>query len=95
VKVSKEDVLHVAKLSQLDIAPEEVEMFREQLTQILDWQDKLNELDLTDMNPTAHVLEMNNVMREDETRPSLSVKEALKNAPDKEGSYFKVPRIME
>ncbi len=95
MKVSKEDVLHVAKLSQLDIAPEEVEMFREQLTQILDWQDKLNELDLTDMNPTAHVLEMNNVMREDETRPSLSVKEALNNAPDKEGSYFKVPRIME
>ncbi|OWZ84734.1 Asp-tRNA(Asn)/Glu-tRNA(Gln) amidotransferase subunit GatC [Natranaerobius trueperi] len=95
MKVTKEDVYHVAKLSQLEIDENEVEMFKDQLSQILDWQGKLDELELEGLFPTVHALNMKNVTREDKERPSLSNEKALENAPEKEGNYFKVPRIIE
>ena len=95
MKVTKEEVLHVAKLSQLEIDENEVGMYQEKLSQILDWQEKLDQLNLEGLSPTVHALDMENVTREDKPQKSLTNEEALKNAPDIEGNYFKVPRIIE
>ena len=95
MKVTKEEVLHVAKLSQLEIDENEVGMYQEKLSQILDWQEKLDQLALEGLSPTVHALDMENVTREDKPQQSLTNEEALRNAPEREGSYFKVPRIIE
>ena len=89
--ISRDDVLHVAGLARLELTEEEVERFREQLNAILDAVGKVAELDLSDVEPTAHPLDLINVWAEDEPRPSLSVEEALANAPDREGDFFRVP----
>jgi aspartyl-tRNA(Asn)/glutamyl-tRNA(Gln) amidotransferase subunit C len=89
--ISRDEVLHVARLARLDLTDEEVERFREQLNAILDAVGKVAELDLADVEPTAHPLDLVNGWAEDEPRPSLSVEEALANAPDCEGDFFRVP----
>jgi aspartyl-tRNA(Asn)/glutamyl-tRNA(Gln) amidotransferase subunit C len=89
--ISREEVLHVAALARLDLADEEVERFQEQLNAILEAVGKVSELDLSDVEPTAHPLDLSNVWAEDEPRSSLSVDEALANAPDREGAFFRVP----
>jgi aspartyl-tRNA(Asn)/glutamyl-tRNA(Gln) amidotransferase subunit C len=89
--ISRDDVLHVAGLARLELTEEEVERFREQLNAILDAVGKVAELDLSDVEPTAHPLDLINVWAEDEPRPSLSVEEAFANAPDREGDFFRVP----
>ncbi len=95
VQVSREDVLHVAKLGQLQLNGEDVDMFQDKLSQIIEWQEKLDELDLEGLEPTVHALQRSNVTREDVETGSLSNDKALENAPDSEGNYFKVPRIIE
>jgi aspartyl-tRNA(Asn)/glutamyl-tRNA(Gln) amidotransferase subunit C len=89
--ISREQVLHVAKLAHLDLTDEEVEKFREQLSAILEAVSKVSELDLADVPPTSHPLDLVNVWREDEPQPSLPREEALANAPETEGGFFKVP----
>ena len=89
--ISRDEVLHVARLARLDLTNEEIERFSEQLNAILDAVGKVSELDLSDVEPTAHPLDLVNVWAEDEPRPSLSVEEALANAPDREGALFRVP----
>ena len=89
--ITKEQVLHVAQLAHLDLTDEEVDRFREQLSAILDAVSKVQELDLADVPPTSHPLDVVNVWREDEPRPSLPVEEALANAPGREGGLFRVP----
>jgi aspartyl-tRNA(Asn)/glutamyl-tRNA(Gln) amidotransferase subunit C len=89
--ISREEVLHVAGLARLDLTEEEVERFQDQLNAILEAVGKVSELDLSDVEPTAHPLDLSNVWGEDEPRPSLSVDEALANAPDREGALFRVP----
>ena len=89
--ISRDEVLHVAGLARLDLSEEEIERFREQLNAILEAVGKVAELDLSDVEPTAHPLDLVNAWAEDEPRPSLSVDEALSNAPDREDDYFKVP----
>jgi aspartyl-tRNA(Asn)/glutamyl-tRNA(Gln) amidotransferase subunit C len=89
--ISKDEVLHVARLARLDLTDDEVERFQEQLSAILEAVGKVSELDLADVEPTAHPLELSNVWAEDEARPSLSVDEALANAPDRDGDFFRVP----
>lgn len=89
--ISRDDVLHVARLARLELSDAEVERFREQLSAILEAVSKVQELDLAEVPPTSHPLDVVNVWREDEPRPSLSVEEALANAPDRDGSLFKVP----
>ena len=91
VAISREEVLHVAGLARLDLTEEEIERFREQLNAILEAVGKVAELDLSDVAPTAHPLDLVNVWAEDEPRPSLSVEEALANAPDREAGFFRVP----
>jgi aspartyl-tRNA(Asn)/glutamyl-tRNA(Gln) amidotransferase subunit C len=91
VAISREQVLHVAELARLALTEEEVERFTEQLDAILEAVGKVSELDLADVEPTSHPLELVNVWREDEPRPSLDAEEALVNAPDREGNAFRVP----
>jgi aspartyl-tRNA(Asn)/glutamyl-tRNA(Gln) amidotransferase subunit C len=91
VAISRDDVLHVAGLARLDLSEDEIERFREQLNAILEAVGKVAELDLSDVEPTAHPLDLVNAWAEDEPRPSLSVEEALANAPDREGDFFRVP----
>ena len=93
--ISKKDVEYVARLARLKLTEEEREEFTLQLNKVLDYMAKLEELDTTGIEPTAQVVPLSNVRREDETCPSPPVEEILKNAPDEERGYFKVPRIIE
>ena len=93
--LTREQVEHVAKLAHLSLTPEEAEGFTSQLSQILDYIDKLQELDVKGVEPTAHVEVQSTPLRADEPRPSLPVDEALANAPEREGSHILVPRILE
>jgi aspartyl-tRNA(Asn)/glutamyl-tRNA(Gln) amidotransferase subunit C len=89
--ISRDEVLHVARLARLALSEEELERFSEQLSAILDAVGKVAELDLSGVEPTAHPLDLVNVWAEDEPKPCLSVDEALANAPDREGDSFRVP----
>jgi len=89
--ITREQVLHVAKLAHLDLTDEEVDRFREQLSAILDAVSKVSELDLLDVPPTSHPLELVNVWRDDEPRPSLPLDETFANAPERDGDFFRVP----
>ncbi|HHY98190.1 MAG TPA: Asp-tRNA(Asn)/Glu-tRNA(Gln) amidotransferase subunit GatC [Firmicutes bacterium] len=93
--ISKKDVEHVANLARLELDEAEKEEFTRQLASILEYADKLKQLDTEKVNPTAHPLPVRNVFREDEVRPSLPIEEVLRNAPERSGNFFKVPKIME
>jgi aspartyl-tRNA(Asn)/glutamyl-tRNA(Gln) amidotransferase subunit C len=89
--ISRDQVLHVARLARLELSEEEVERLGSQLSAILEAVGKVAELDLADVEPTAHPLDLVNVWAEDEPEESLSVEEALANAPDREAGFFRVP----
>ena len=89
--IDRNEVLHVARLARLALTDEEVERLGAQLNAILEAVGKVSELDLEGVEPTAHPLDLVNVLAEDEPRPSLPVEEALANAPEREGEFFKVP----
>jgi aspartyl-tRNA(Asn)/glutamyl-tRNA(Gln) amidotransferase subunit C len=89
--ISRDEVLHVARLARLELSNDEVTRFQEQLSAILESVSKVSELDLSDVPPTAHPLEIANAWREDEPRPCLTVDEAFANAPDREDDHFRVP----
>jgi aspartyl-tRNA(Asn)/glutamyl-tRNA(Gln) amidotransferase subunit C len=89
--ISRDEVLHVARLARLALTDEEVERLGAQLSAILEAVGKVSELDLAGVEPTSHPLDLVNVWADDEARPSLPVDEALVNAPDREGGYFRVP----
>ena len=94
-KITRKEVEHVARLARLELADEEKEQMTAQLDSILEYIEKLNELDTSQVEPTTTVIPMVSVMRDDVVRPSLSQDEALANAPDREDVYFRVPRIIE
>jgi aspartyl-tRNA(Asn)/glutamyl-tRNA(Gln) amidotransferase subunit C len=93
--ISKEEVYKVAELARLKLSEEEAERFTSQLNDILEFANKLNELDTDHVEPTSHVLPMINVMREDEVRPSLDREKVLKNAPEHQDGMFRVPAVFE
>jgi aspartyl-tRNA(Asn)/glutamyl-tRNA(Gln) amidotransferase subunit C len=93
VSISREQVVHVARLARLDLADEEIDRLGAQLSAILDAVSKVSELDLGDVPPTSHPLEVVNVLGDDEPVPSLSLTDALANAPDPEGAAFGVPSV--
>ena len=95
MKLSKKDVEYIANLAMLELSEEEKDKYRTQLAKILDYVSKLNQLDTENIEPTAHVLPLQNVFREDEVDTSLSQKEVLSNAPEKEDNYFKVKKVIE
>jgi aspartyl-tRNA(Asn)/glutamyl-tRNA(Gln) amidotransferase subunit C len=85
----------VARLARLALTDDEIERMREQLDAILAYIDKLRELDVEGVEPTAHAVPLVNVMRDDQVTPSLPQDVALANAPDRAGEFFRVPRIIE
>ena len=89
--ITKDDVLHVARLARLALSDDEVERLQTELNAILEAVGKVSELDLSDVPPTSHPLDLVNVWDDDEPRPSLTVDEALTNAPEREGDGFRVP----
>ena len=93
--IERKDVEHVARLARLALTDDELERMREQLNGILAYIDKLNRLDTEGVEPTSHAVPMLNVMRDDATGPCLPRDEALANAPDRAGEFFRVPRIIE
>ncbi len=95
MKITKQEVEHVATLARLELTDEEKEKLTDQLSNILTYVDKLNELDTTGVAPTSHVLDINNVMRDDIPDTSLTRERALANAPEKAAGHYKVPKIIE
>jgi aspartyl-tRNA(Asn)/glutamyl-tRNA(Gln) amidotransferase subunit C len=89
--IDRDQLLHVAHLARLELREDELERLEAQLNDILAAVSKVSELDLSDVPPTAHPLEVVNVWEDDEPRPCLSPEEALANAPEREGNFFKVP----
>ena len=90
--LSREQVLHVAKLARLELTDDEVERMAGELSKVLDHIEKISELgDLADVAPTSHVIEVENVLRADEPRPSLPPEVALASAPDAADGGFRVP----
>jgi aspartyl-tRNA(Asn)/glutamyl-tRNA(Gln) amidotransferase subunit C len=89
--ISRDEVVHVARLARLALTDEELDRFAGQLDAILEAVGKVSELDLSEVEPTLHPLALSNVWAEDEPRPSLDVEEALANAPDREDDAFRVP----
>lgn len=93
--LTRAEVEHVARLARLALDEQEKERFAQQLGQILAYAQRLQQLDLTGVEPLAHVLGVTNVLRPDEVRPSLSQADVLANGPDVENGCFRVPRVVE
>ena len=94
-KIDEQLVKKVAKLSRLDLTEVEITAFSAQLSAILEYVEKLNELDTTGVEPLAHCLPVSNVFREDVVKDSLDVEQALANAPQRDENFFKVPKILD
>ena len=89
------DISYTAELARIELSPEEKEAFGPQLAKVLEYADKLNELDVDQISPTAHPAPLTNVVREDKVRPSIATEEALRNAPAKANDLFFVPKIVD
>ncbi len=95
MRITRDEVLHVAGLARLEFDADEIEAFTGQLAAILDYVAKLGELDLEGVEPMAHVHEAVNAFREDEVKASLPREEVLAAAPDAEAGCFRVPKVIE
>lgn len=93
--ITKETVKYVAHLARIELGTKELEKLSQQLKDIIGFIDKLKKLDAKNISPTSHILPIHNVFRDDSLRKSLSCHKALENAPDKEGSFFGVPKVIE
>ena len=94
MSVTIKDVEHIAKLAKLEFSESEKEKFTHQFNDILKYMEQLNSLDTSNVEPLSHVIELQNVFREDNIKPSIPTDEALKNAPDKTEEHFKVPKVI-
>ncbi len=93
--ITKNNIEYVANLSRLELNDADMDAFAPNFQEILSYIDKLNELDTSNVEPTAHVLPLKNVKREDEIKPSLSNESALKSAPETSEGFFQVPKVIE
>ena len=93
--ISRDQVEHVAHLARLGLSDDEIDRLQQQLSQILGHMQMIDSLDTSAIPPTAQVIPVSTVMRDDVARPSLPTEEILKNAPRREGSFFKVPPVLE
>ena len=89
------EIDHVALLARLKLSDNEKELFSRQVGGIIKYIDKLNELDTAEVEPTAHVLPVKNVFREDKLKPSLPRNKVLQNSPGKDETFYRVPKIIE
>ena len=92
---TEEQVRHVAKLARLKCSDQEIAAFTTQLAAILDYFSQLQQLDTSDVEPLAHCLPVHNVFREDAVQPSLTSDQALANAPQRDGEFFAVPKVLD
>ncbi|MCF4970202.1 MULTISPECIES: Asp-tRNA(Asn)/Glu-tRNA(Gln) amidotransferase subunit GatC [Nostocales] len=92
--IDQEQVRKVALLARLELTPEEEQQFTTQLGSILEYVEQLSELDVTDVQPTTRAIDVSNVTREDELQPYPEREAILNNAPEQEGDFFKVPKIL-
>jgi aspartyl-tRNA(Asn)/glutamyl-tRNA(Gln) amidotransferase subunit C len=92
--LTTDDVRHVAKLARLALDDEQLRRFTPQLESILEYVDKIRAVDVSGVEPMAHALPLANVLREDVVEPSLPIEEVLKNAPETDGRFFKVPKVI-
>ena len=95
MKLSREEVLHISALCRMKLSDEEVERFRNQLSNILDNFEILQQVDTTNVPPTAYPIPLSNVTREDEVAPSFPQNDILANAPRQEDGQFKVRAVLE
>lgn len=92
--ITSNEVMHLARLANLEFTEEEVDRFTRQISSILDYVARLNELDTSAIEPTSHVESGSHALRDDALRPSIPRAEALANAPESDGSHFKVPKVI-
>jgi aspartyl-tRNA(Asn)/glutamyl-tRNA(Gln) amidotransferase subunit C len=90
-RITRDEVLHVARLARLELSEDEVAKFQEQLSDIIEAVSKVSELDLSDVPPTAHPLEIQNAWDEDVPHDCLPLEDVFANAPDRDEDYFRVP----
>lgn len=95
MNISTADVEHVARLARLELSEEEKKLFAGQMGAILGYVEKLKELDTEGVLPTSHAVPMENSFREDNAAQSIGVEKALANAPDRAGSFYRVPKVIE
>ena len=95
MKISREEVLHIARLARVALTEEEITKYSEQLSDLLDNFEVLQQVNTDDVPPTAQSVELRSVMREDEVRPSLTQDEILANAPNQEDGSFRVNPVLE
>ncbi len=95
MSVTKDDVAYIANLARLTLADDEIERYRNDMNRILAYMDQLNQVDTSAVEPLTHVYAPETVWRRDEAQPPLSHEDALKNAPDADSDYFRVPKVIE
>ncbi len=95
MSLTPEEVRHIARLARVGLSDDEVARLQSQLSQILDYFQRLQEVDTENLPPTAHTLALHNVMRDDEPKPSFDKEEVLANAPQREGDLFRVRAVLE
>ena len=93
-KITRDEVRHVALLARLELSQSEEELMTGQMNTILEYMDKLNELDTKEVEATTHAIELRNVFRQDQVQPSLDREDSLANAPGADGVNFVVPRVL-
>jgi aspartyl-tRNA(Asn)/glutamyl-tRNA(Gln) amidotransferase subunit C len=93
-KITLDDVRNIAKLARLDLPEQRLEKLTHQLESILGYVAKISEVDMTGVEPMAHALLLHNVLREDVVEPSLPLEKVLQNAPETDGPFFKVPKVI-
>ncbi len=93
-ELKEDQIRYVAKLAHLSLTEEEVKLYSHQLNDVLGYMAELAKVNVEKIEPTFHPLPIHNVFREDEVKPSLPVEKVLENAPAKESSFFKVPRVL-
>ena len=94
MSISKEDVNKIARLAKLDLSEDERIKFTKQLGDIISYVEKLDEVDVSNVEPLAHVNDLTNVSRKDKSRPSLDKKQVFKNSPKHDNEYFLVPKVL-
>lgn len=93
--ITEEEVKRVAELARLEVTEEETKQYKDHLSMIISYFEKLNELNTEGVKPTTHVLDLKNIYSKDEAKHTIKREDAFKNAPDAEDGYFRVPSIME
>ena len=95
MKLNREEVLHIARLARVDLTEAEITRYSEQLSDLLEHFEVLQQVDTTDVPPTAQSIELRSIMREDRIEPSLPPEDVLANAPRREGDLFRVKPVLE